>query len=676
MKTIKLKKLRLLNFKGIIDFEINFYGSSKIFGANESGKSSIYTAYLWLLTGKDEFDRKDYEIKNTNRKDLNINPHEVEAILDVDGTDHKLKRVYLEKWVKQKGESQKTFEGHKTEYWYNDVPCNATEFQARVDSLIDFKIIKLVTNPTFFNSLKWEDQRRVLISIAGDIPGIDIFKSIITPKNDYKNLIVILGAGKSIEDYKKELNAKKLLLKKTSVEFLPRIDEAKRNRPDEINFEQTEEQICILENEIKLLEQRLSDASKNLAEKQKGIMAKQTEIHQKQSQINSIRFKIKSQLEEHGNSFDSKISSIYQKIKESNITIASLEKISDDGLKNINFYKSQIDEKDAIVEDLRKQWGVINKLEFEMDESKCECPTCKQALPEDQIYSLREEMLKNFNDNNSRKKNDLVTRSNQVKSEILQCQDRIAELQKNVDNTEAINAEKVKLEALAHKMAELRISEGKKRVDSIEVATETLMRINGDALNLQDEISVIETQIEVETKEMGIDFGTEKMTEEKHKKLFSLDELKKKMAIKETIEKTDRRIAELEKEEEETNQCIAELEKEEFEISEYIKSKMDILESRVNSMFKYVKFRLFEKQVNGSVVETCVCEYNGVPYPTLNTAAKLLSGLDVLETLCNFYKIHAPVFCDNRESVSFIPEIQSQIISLFVSPEDKKIRVV
>lgn len=676
MKIIKLKNLRLLNFKGILDFEISFDESSQIFGANESGKSTIYSAYLWLLTGKDEFDRKDYELKNTSRKDLNGKPHEVEAILNIDGTDHKLKRIYLEKWVKQKGESQKTFEGHKTEYWYNDVPCNATEFQNKVDAIIDSKIIKLVTNPTFFNSLKWEEQRRGLIAIAGDITDAEIFESIATPQNDYSNLICILNSGKSIDDYKKELGAKKLLLKKTSVEYAPRIDEAKRNRPDEINFEEAEGKIYILENEIKMLEQRLADASKNLSQKQKGIMAKQTEIHQKQSQINSIRFKIKSQLEENKNSFDSKISSIYQKIKESNIAIASLEKIADDGLKNIDFYKKQIEEKDLIVEDLRKQWGIINKLEFKMDESKCECPTCKQELPEDQIYSLREEMVKNFNDNNSTKKNDLVTKSNQVKSEIRQCQDRIADLQKNVDNNEDINAEKVKLEALTHKMSELRILEGKKNIESIDVAVEALMKINGDVLNLQDEISALENKIEVETKELGSDSETDKMNEEKKEKTFYLDELKKKMAIKETIEKIDRRITELEKEEAQTNQAIAELEKEEFEISEYIKSKMDILESRVNKMFKYVKFRLFEKQVNGSIIESCVCEYKGVPYPTLNTAAKLLAGLDVLDTLCNFYKVHAPVFCDNRESVSFIPEIQSQIISLFVSPEDKKIRVV
>lgn len=103
---------------------------------------------------------------------------------------------------------------------------------------------------------------------------------------------------------------------------------------------------------------------------------------------------------------------------------------------------------------------------------------------------------------------------------------------------------------------------------------------------------------------------------------------------------------------------------------------MDILEKKVNKLFKFVSFRLFAEQVNGGIAETCVCEYKGVRYPTLNTAAKLLAGLDVLNTLSTFYAVCAPVFCDNRESVTFIPETSSQIISLFVSPDDKKLRVI
>jgi exonuclease SbcC len=154
-----------------------------------------------------------------------------------------------------------------------------------------------------------------------------------------------------------------------------------------------------------------------------------------------------------------------------------------------------------------------------------------------------------------------------------------------------------------------------------------------------------------------------------------LDEIKRQLAIKSTIEQTQTRISQLQKEEAANAQAIADIERSEFEIETYTRAKMDILEKRVNEKFRYVQFRLFDTQVNGAVVEDCMCYYGNVKYPTLNTAAKLLAGLDVLETLSNHYDVHAPVFCDNRESVSWIPESKSQIISLFVSAADVELRV-
>jgi DNA repair protein SbcC/Rad50 len=151
--------------------------------------------------------------------------------------------------------------------------------------------------------------------------------------------------------------------------------------------------------------------------------------------------------------------------------------------------------------------------------------------------------------------------------------------------------------------------------------------------------------------------------------------LKHSLATREVIENTQKRIAQLEQEETANAQAIAAVEQQEFDIETFTRAKMDILEHKVNKLFRYVSFRLFQHQVNGEIAETCVCEYKGVPYPTLNTAAKLLAGIDILETLSNYYGIHAPVICDNRESVSWIPDIKSQVISLFVSPDDKKLRV-
>ncbi|MBP7398205.1 MAG: AAA family ATPase [Chitinophagales bacterium] len=60
---ISLKKLSLLNFKGIRQRTIEFNDVTNIFGKNEAGKTTLFDASLWVLFGKDSTDRKDFAIK-------------------------------------------------------------------------------------------------------------------------------------------------------------------------------------------------------------------------------------------------------------------------------------------------------------------------------------------------------------------------------------------------------------------------------------------------------------------------------------------------------------------------------------------------------------------------------------------------------------------------------------
>ena len=49
MKTIKLTKLSLINFKGIKALEIELKDETIIEGKNGVGKTSVFDAYSWLL---------------------------------------------------------------------------------------------------------------------------------------------------------------------------------------------------------------------------------------------------------------------------------------------------------------------------------------------------------------------------------------------------------------------------------------------------------------------------------------------------------------------------------------------------------------------------------------------------------------------------------------------------
>ena len=103
-------------------------------------------------------------------------------------------------------------------------------------------------------------------------------------------------------------------------------------------------------------------------------------------------------------------------------------------------------------------------------------------------------------------------------------------------------------------------------------------------------------------------------------------------------------------------------------------TKVELLENAINSKFEVVKFRLFDTQINGGLVECCDTLVNGVPYSDVNNAHKILAGLDIINTLIKFYKTSAPIFIDNRESINELYNINTQIISLIVT-EDTELRI-
>jgi len=141
------------------------------------------------------------------------------------------------------------------------------------------------------------------------------------------------------------------------------------------------------------------------------------------------------------------------------------------------------------------------------------------------------------------------------------------------------------------------------------------------------------------------------------------------------IGETNKRIEELKNQENVQNQVIAQFERKLFLIEKFNKKKIEMLDQSVNKMFSIVKFKLFDIQINGGVKDTCEAMVNGVPFSNVNTASKTNAGLDIINTLCKYYKVTAPVFLDNRESVTDIIESNSQTISLEVSPGHQVLRI-
>ena len=255
----------------------------------------------------------------------------------------------------------------------------------------------------------------------------------------------------------------------------------------------------------------------------------------------------------------------------------------------------------------------------------------------------------------------------------------VKESQKQAINKEgqAINARITDNEQVRTNL-QAEIIETNKRLEEIRARLEDIAKQpieNFDITSLpqyKEKIKEVE-DLEEKVRNLASEDTTELQTK-KSNILEQINNIDKQLNERTVQEKTKLRIEELEKEEENISQRIQELESQEYQIEEFTKTKVELLENAINSNFEIVRFRLFDTQINGGLVECCDTLVNGVPYSDVNNAHKIIAGLDIIKALSKFYNTTAPIFIDNRESINKLCEIDTQIISLVVT-QDPKLRI-
>ena len=185
-------------------------------------------------------------------------------------------------------------------------------------------------------------------------------------------------------------------------------------------------------------------------------------------------------------------------------------------------------------------------------------------------------------------------------------------------------------------------------------------------------------RLEREISELSVGVESEVADLEERRKVIEakIEADEKALAKIEQVQKAEDRIAELKGKEKTLAKKYQELSRHLHLIETFIRSKVSMLESRINDHFDLVSFKLFKEQINGGLAECCEVTVNGVPYSSLNNGGRVKSGLAIIKTLSRHYNFHPTIVIDNRESVTKIPEMETQVISLFVSEPDKSLRVV
>ena len=648
---MKILNLTLQNFKGIRYFRLDTQGKdTNIYGDNGTGKTTLADAFMWLLFDKDSSNRKDFQIK-TLKPDGEPEhglEHTVEAILELeDGSQLALKKVYQEKWTKKRGSATEEFTGHTTDYFIDGVPVQKKEYDARIAEIADENIFRLLTDPRYFNEvLHWQKRRELLLEVCGDVSDAEVIAS----KKELSKLADILG-NRTIEQHRKVIQARRTEINKELEKIPVRIDEVKLGLPNVDDITNPDE----LPNDIAKLREELKAKQEELAQAKAGgqVAEKTKELRMVEAQIVDLKNKHRQALDEEVGEKRRELAAIQGEIFKARTDINAKESA-------LASYEAEIKSLDEKLGKLRTDWYKENERAFEFEQSET-CPTCGQPLPVGQIEIAREKALADFNRTKAEKLESINAEGKRLAGVKQTMEQNLAAA------SEALEKAKVNLAELEQNEAALKaeidyIMQGAQPVESTpEYAQmqERIMKIREDIANMQADSNTAIMAIQKE-----IDTLTDAITA-----------LEQAAARLEARKNGLQRIEDLKAEERRLAAEYEELERQLYLTEEFIRTKVQMLEDKINSKFQMARFKLFDVQVNGALVECCETTYNGVPYSNLNNGARLNIGLDIINTLAEHFGFAPPVWLDNAESVTDILPTKGQQIRLIVSATDKKLRV-
>ena len=690
-RQVTLKRLTLVNFKGLRNVVVEFGdGVTTISGRNGTGKTTIADSFAWLLWGKDSEGNSDskFGIK-TNDAEGNFIPdleHGATGLFDVVDTETgeassvELRRVYVEEWKTPKGSTERTLSGHHTDYFFNGVPLKKAEYDAKVAAIIPEDLFKVITDPYYFLTLHWKAQREYLLTMAGKINDADVAAT----REEFAALLHRV-TGKTMEEYKKEISVRRGRIEAQLDKIPTRKDEATRNTPVAPDYAALESEKAQIQEDLA----NIDAAATSEAEANRVAYEQAAKI---QAEINTKR---DAQAKALQDAKEAARAAAYETNRVADEAARDLAQIQRDEESENKYYsreksvitasiataKRRKEGYEAQVADLRKRWEAVNNEQFQEQQAPTAgpliCPVfghqCADPGAANRHQCDAAAALESF------RKNQDTARAAFIANQTARLDKMDAEGQELNRLIAAQDAEIKRLEAEAvaldtkHNAAVQDYATKKATYNNTIAANprvSTDPQIDPQTLPtwvaLQKEIDQLNARRAAVTAPTTQDAAAERQLSRATLRAL-LSEIDQKLGLRATIKAAEARIVELDKEAATLAQEKATLQTEEALIDDFVRCRMEEVERRVNGLFDGVEFRMYKTLVNGEKEPDCVAYIGGVRYQDKNHAGQINAGLAVINALCAFHGVTAPIIVDNAESVNdFIP-VNSQLVRLVVT---------
>ena len=645
MKDYRLERLTLRNFKGVADFSIDAYGEDReVHGDNATGKTTLRDAIFWLATGKDSAGRANFEVKTleANGEAKHGMEHEVVGVfVDVEGGRLQLQRTYHEDWRKKRGQHEKEFTGHTTEYVINDVPVQKKEFDAVVaETLGSERELRLLMDSEYFSdALAWKDRRALLLEVCGNVSDDDVIASSdalsdLGPLLDDVSLEAVRAAGGDRCDaLRRQLAAAKSKTNKTLEQIPVRIDEVTRELS---TFEDVDvAALTTRDNELKAELEALQEERQQVAFGGAVSGARAT-LSDAESALQVATTAARGER-------DDATQKVYGKL-------AGARALFDAAERKVGLREGSLRDHTGAAEETIEEIETLNTVRAAIEsgeyESETTCPACGQDLPADQVDEARGK----FNEQQAAKL-------------------------RAADDT--LERERIALDAINESITEAVASvEEAKRARDDASENKTALAIEHAAARIKEYVvpRELQTAVDKAASALGVARGsTEGACAEVDSKITiaseERDAIGRQLTQAERRDHVAARIKELEREQQRLAAQYEEYERQLYLTEQFVKQKVSLLEGRINERFTIAHFKLFDEQVQGGLVECCETTVDGVPFGTnLNHGARVLVGLEIIDVLQQHFDKRLPVFVDQAESVTTLPPMDCQMIRLVVAP--------
>lgn len=648
---MKITCLEMENFKNQQKLSVVFGENyTNIYGANGAGKTTIIDAIHFLLFGKDSQGQTSTEFRPYDKDGNTIHDIETRVVgsFEDNGYMYVLEVVYKEKWTKISGTDERKLTGNTTDYFIDGVPKKAKDYQNFVADYFMEPWFSITSNPNAFPNMHWQEQRQMLLDLAGDVTVGEVITANPTLAVIKEDLLKF-----DVDDLKKKWTKEKKGYEDANKTIPARIDEVTKSLSDieDPELAQKKAEVQLL-NAKEPLEKLQSERAEILNGTRKKTL--EAEIQSLEAKLEVIRGIRREAVDKVKQPYIEKANNI---IKDCESASAQL-RIMRPQLLNI---ENDIEQIEGNLQELGAQWEAISEEVF----TDNECPCCHRPYSEDMLKP----MIGQFNLNKAERLEALNTEGTALAQRLENLKAEKSKLLMDINKLSSFQtdtADKLRLEnaeamaAAVAKVPELeRFSYPETKTQFWEIV-ETIKLRNRDL----DELNV--------DGKVQLQLVDAKIAEAK----VPVDEAEAVIYRLKLDEQARERIAQLESEKKNNLLRLGDVEQKLSLLGKYSVAKINMISEGINKMFDGVSFKLFEKNIgNEGVRETCELMMHGVPYRNLSFAEKHIAGMEIIRVISEKRNFKNPVFIDNRESIINLPPAPAQVVNFIVSENDKEVRI-